>query len=226
MCPWVGSHAPSCGPQLKGLASLVEYLSPQGVLLPRVYGRIASPLWLELRGPAAWQAIPSWSVCRHAFHWFLPGLQVTFAMVPAAAWPGWDRSCHWPGGSAGWPHCVQPSGCGSLRPVPLRPSVLLCARCPGPLGACSPVRAPGVFRAPCLWPLAALVHRCSGRVRHVCAPGGFKGDPPLLFRFLPAFWIFVPRPLVDALVLLCLLFIFLCFLVFGHPPSFFLKKTK
>ena len=51
MCPWVGSHAPSCGRQLWGLPSRIEYLSPQGVLLPRVYGTTASPLWLESQGP-------------------------------------------------------------------------------------------------------------------------------------------------------------------------------
>ena len=67
MCPWVRSHAPSCGQQLRGLPSRVQYISPQGVLLPRVYCTIASPLWLEFRGPAAWQAAPSWAVCRHAF---------------------------------------------------------------------------------------------------------------------------------------------------------------
>ena len=58
MCPWVGSHAPSSAGQLWGLPSRVECLSPQGVLLLRVYGMIASPLWLELRGPAARQAPP------------------------------------------------------------------------------------------------------------------------------------------------------------------------
>ena len=49
MCPWVGSHAPSFGRQLWELPSRAEYLSPQGVLLPLVYGMTASPLWLELR---------------------------------------------------------------------------------------------------------------------------------------------------------------------------------
>ena len=58
MCPWVGPHAPSFGRQLSGLPSRVEYLSPQGVLLPLVYGTTASPLWLELRGHSAWQATP------------------------------------------------------------------------------------------------------------------------------------------------------------------------
>ena len=56
MCPWVGPYAPSFGRQLWGLPSCVEYLSPRGVLLPLVYGRTASPLWLELRGLSAWQA--------------------------------------------------------------------------------------------------------------------------------------------------------------------------
>ena len=60
----------------------MEYLSPQRVLFLRVYGTTASPLWLELRGPAAWHATPSWAVCRHACHQLLPWLRGTFAMVP------------------------------------------------------------------------------------------------------------------------------------------------
>ena len=76
---------PPAGGSSVGLPSRVEYLSPQGLLLPRVYGRIASPLWLELQVPAAWQATPSWAVCRLACHWLLPWLRVTFAMVPDAA---------------------------------------------------------------------------------------------------------------------------------------------
>ena len=58
--------------QLLVLPSRVEYLSPQEVLRPRVYGTIASPLWLEMRGSAAWQATPSCAVCRHACHRLLP----------------------------------------------------------------------------------------------------------------------------------------------------------
>ena len=54
MCPWVGPHAPFFGRQLWGLPSSVQYLSPQGVLLPLVYGTTASALWLELRGHSAW----------------------------------------------------------------------------------------------------------------------------------------------------------------------------
>ena len=91
MCPWVLLHVPSCGLQLGGFPSRVEYLSPQGLLLQRVYGTIASALWLELRGPAAWQVTPSGAVCRHTCHQLLPRLRVTFAMVPDAAWPGLDQ---------------------------------------------------------------------------------------------------------------------------------------
>ena len=64
MCLWVGSHAPSSERQFWGLPSRMEYLSPQGVLLPRVYGTTASPPWLDLRGPAAWQGTPSWGCAR------------------------------------------------------------------------------------------------------------------------------------------------------------------
>ena len=113
MCPWVGPHAPSFGRQLWGLPSRVEYLSPQGVLLPLVYGTTASPLWLELRGHSAWQATPSWTVYRLACHRLLPWLRVTFAMVPDAAWTGSDQ---WPWSTApalarwvGWVAPVRPT---------------------------------------------------------------------------------------------------------------------
>ena len=59
MCPWVGSYAPSFRQQLWGLPSRVEYLSPEGVMLPLVYRTTASRLWLQLRGHSAWQATPS-----------------------------------------------------------------------------------------------------------------------------------------------------------------------
>ena len=65
------------------------------------------------------------------------------------------RSCHWPSGSAGSLQCVRPLGRGLLHPVPLLPSVRVRARCPGPLGACSPGRAPCVFCLRCPWPLGA-----------------------------------------------------------------------
>ena len=67
------------------------YFSPQGLLLLLVYGTTASRLWLDLRGPAAGQATPSWAVWRHACHQLLTWLRATFAMVLDAAWPGSDQ---------------------------------------------------------------------------------------------------------------------------------------
>ena len=61
------------------------------------------------------------------------------------------RSCHWPGGSAGSPQCVGPSGCRPLRPVHLLPSVHVRVRCPGSFGACSPVCAPPAVCVCCWW---------------------------------------------------------------------------
>ena len=51
--------APPLGGSSGGLPSRLGYLSLQGVLLPRVYGTIASPPWLELRGLSALQALPT-----------------------------------------------------------------------------------------------------------------------------------------------------------------------
>ena len=179
MCPWVGSHAPSCGGQFWGLLRRMEYPSPQGVLLPRVYSTTASLLWLELRGHAAWQAALSWAVCRHACHHLLPWLRATVAMVPDAACPGLGPvaleycSCHWPGGSAGSPQCVRSWVYRPLRPAPLLPSLHVRVRCPGELGACSPVRALCVVCVCCWWlpPSSSLPHNfdfflffCSGMV--------------------------------------------------------------
>ena len=141
MCPWVGPRAPSFGRQLCGLPSRVEYLSPQGILLPLVYGTTASPLWLDLRGLSASQATPSWTVYRLACHRLLPWLRVTFAMVPDAAWPGSDK---WPWGTApaagpvgrlGRPSASDPWGVGSFQSLG-RPS---CARVCGVLGYLAPV---------------------------------------------------------------------------------------
>ena len=118
MCPWVGPHTPSFGRHLWGLPSRVEYLSPQGVLLPLVYCATASPLWLEFRGLSAWQATPSWTVYWLACHRFLPWLRVTFDMVSDSAWPGSDQ---WPWGTAlaacpagrlGRPSASEPWGVG------------------------------------------------------------------------------------------------------------------
>ena len=94
------------------------------------------------------------------------------------------RSCPWPGGLAGSPQCVRPMGC-RFFPVPRPPYVcavsraswllftgvlawfvVLCLRCPGPLGCCSPVRPLGVVCCVCGVPgLLAPAHRCA---RWVC----------------------------------------------------------
>ena len=164
MCPLVGLHAPSFGRQLWGLPSRVEYLSPQGVLLPLVYGTTASPLWLELRGHSAWLATPSWTVYRLACHRLLPWLRVTFAMVPDAAWPGSDQ---WPWSTApasgpvgrlGRPSASDPWGVGSFLSLG-RPT---CVQCPGPLGSCSPVCPRGLLCCVCgVLGHLAPVHPCS-----------------------------------------------------------------
>ena len=181
MCPWAGPHVPSFGRQLWGLLIRLEYRSPQGVLLPRVYGTIASPLWLELRGPAAWQATPSSTMHRLLCHRLLPWLRVMFAMVPDVAWSGSDQQpsgtapAAGPVGRLGRPSASNPWGvvccylflgrprcarvCGVHDPLALvhrcaRPACS-CVWCPWRLGTCSPVRVPGVFCVRCPWPLGA-----------------------------------------------------------------------
>ena len=167
MCPWVGPHAPSFGRQVWGLPSRVEYLSPQGVLLPLVYGTTASPLLLEVRGHSAWQPTPSWTVYRLACHRLLPWLWVTFAMVPDAAWPGSDQ---WPWSTApatgpvgrlGRPSAFDPWGVGSFLSLG-RPT---CLQCAGPLGSCSPVCPRGLLCWVCgVLGHLAPVHRRAGSV--------------------------------------------------------------
>ena len=174
MCPWVGPHAPSFGRQLWGLPSRVEYLSPQGVLLPLVYGTTASPLWFELRGHSAWQETPSWTVYRLACHRLLPWLRVTFAMVPDAAWSGSDQ---WPWSTAPAtgpvgrlcrPSVSDPWGVGSFLSLG-RPT---CVQCPGPLGSRSPVCPLGVLCCVCGVPgHLAPVHRVRPRGVLLCVCG-------------------------------------------------------
>ena len=190
MCPWVGPHAPSFGRQLWGLPSRVEYLSPQGVLLPLVYGTTASPLWLELRGRSAWRATPSWTVYRLACHRLLPWLRVTFAMVPNAAWPGSDQ---WPWSTApatgpvgrlGRPSVSDPWGVGSFLSLG-RPT---CVRCLGPLGSCSPVSPLGALRCVCsVLGHLAPVHRCARLVR--CFACAVSWATWLLFTGVPAWFV-------------------------------------
>ena len=190
MCPWVGPHAPSFGRQLWGLPSRVEYLSPQGVLLPLVYGTTASPLWLELRGHSAWQATPSWTVYRLACHRLLPWLRVTFAMVSDAAWPGSDQS-PWSTapatgqvGRLGRPSVSDPWCVGSFLSLG-RPT---CVRCPGPLGSCSPVRPLGASRCVCgVLGHLAPVHRCARLVR--CFACAVSWATWLLFTGVPAWFV-------------------------------------
>ena len=213
MCPWVGPHAPSFGRQLWGLSSRVEYLSPQGVLLPLVYGTNASPLWLELRDLSAWQATPSWTVYRLACHRLLPWLRVTFCMVPNAAWPGSDQ---WPWGTApaagplgplarpsasdpwgvgsflslGRPTCARVCGVlGHLAPVHrcARPvcCVVLRVRCPGPLGSCSRMCPLGALLCVCgVLGHLAPVHWCARVVR--CVASAVSWATRLLFTGVPA----------------------------------------
>ena len=200
MCAWVGRHAPSFGRQLWGLPSRVEYLSPQGVLLPLVYGTTASLLWLEVRGHSAWQATPSWTVYRLACHRLLPWLRMTLAMVPDAARPGSD---HWPWSTAPATGPVsrlgRPMGCWFF-PVPRPPYVcavswaawllftgvparfaVLRLRCRGPLGSCSPVCWLGVLCCVCgVLGHLAPVYRCARCVRCACAIGGCVPLPPPL----------------------------------------------
>ena len=156
----------------------MEYLSPQGVLLPRVYGTTASPLWLELQGPAAWQAAPSWAVCPHACHQLLPWLQATFVMVPDAAWP---RSDQWPLRTAPATRPVRRLGRRSASDpggVDRRVFSFCCTRCM------------------CEWGVLANkapVHHCARVVPFACAVGRCvpPTPPPIIFSsFLFALYLF------------------------------------
>ena len=156
----------------------MEYLSPQGVLLPLVYGTTASPLWLELRGHSAWQATPSWTVYRLPCHRLLPWLRVTFAMVPDAAWPGSDQ----------WPPSTAPATVPVARLVaPVRPTHgVLVLSCPSAaLRVCS-----------VLGRLAA-VHRCARAV--CCVASAVSPATWLLFTGVLARCVLLhvrcPRPL-------------------------------
>ena len=172
-----------------GLLSRVEYLSPPGVLLPRVYGMSASPLWLALRGPAAWQGTPSLAVCRLACHWLFPWPRVTFAISPDAGWPGSDQ----------WPWSTAPatglagrlgrrSGSDPLGVVGFALS-LFSRRCVSVCG----VQGPLALAHRCARPVQpvcgvcghlALVQRCARCVWHARGVDGFGGVPsPPFFPF-------------------------------------------
>ena len=194
MCPWVGPHAPPSWRQLLGLPGRVEYLSPQGVLLPLVYSTTASPLLLELRGHSACQATPSWTVHRLTCEQLLPWHRVTFAMVPDAAWPGSDQrpwstaAATGPVGRLGRLSVSDPWTVGSFLSLG-RPT---CVRCPGPLGSCSPLRPLGALRGVCgVLGHLAPVHRCARSVR--CFACAASWATSLLFTGVPA-WFVVLRP--------------------------------
>ena len=156
-----------------GLPSRVGYLSPQGVLLPRVFGTIASLLWLKLRGLSASQATPFWTVYHLACHRELPWLWLTFAMVPGAAWPGSDQQ-PWrttpaagPVGRLRRPSAPDPWGVICCFPSFDRPT---CARVWSVLGSLAPVHLCG--RMVCsvcsvcgVLALLAPVRRCAHSVR-------------------------------------------------------------
>ena len=200
MRPWLGSHAPSFEQRLWGLPGSMEYLSPQGVLLPRVYGTIASPLWLELRGLSAWQATPSWTVYRLACHRLLPSLRVTFDMVPDTAWAGSDQR---PWGTA------PAAGMVGRLDHPSAPDTWDVVCCFSSLGrptcarVCTVSTAPwrlltGVRACVCgVLGLLGLVYRCARSVR--CVACAVSLATWLLFTRVPARCIALrvrcPRPL-------------------------------
>ena len=113
------------------------------------------------------------------------------------------RSCPWPGGSSGSPRCVQPMECW-FSPVPRLPYVcavsraswllfsgvlmwfvVLCLRCPGPFGSCSPVPPLGVVCCVCGVPGPfGPVHRCARWVR--CVACAVSWTTWLLFTGAPA----------------------------------------
>ena len=166
----------------------MECLSPQGVLLPLVYGATASPLWLELRGLSAWQATPSRTVYRLTCQRLLPWLRVTFAMVPDAAWPGSDQRPWGTAPAAGLvgrlsrPSAPDPWGVGSFLSL-CRPT---CARVCGVLGHLAPVHRPlGALLCLC-GVLGRLppVHRCARSV--CCLACAVSWATWLLFTGVPA----------------------------------------
>ena len=149
------------------------------------------------------------------------------------------RSCHWPGGSAGSPQCVRPMGCWFF-PVPLPPyvcavswaswllftgvparCVVLCVRCPGPLGSCSPVCPLGVLCCVCgVLGLLAPVHRCARAV--CCVACAVSWASWLLFTGAPARCVVLrvrcPAPPGSGSPV-CSLGVFFCVLRCRGPPG-------
>ena len=218
---------PPLGGSSGWLPSRVEYLSPQGVLLPLVYGTTASPLWLELRGHSAWQVTPSWTVYRLPCHRLLPWLRVTFAMVPNAAWPGSDQQprstapATGPVGRLGGPSASDPWGIGSFLSLG-RP---MCVQCPGPLGSYSAVCPRGLLWCVCgVLGRLAPVHRCARSVCCVaCAVSWASG---LLFTGVRAVCGARVPWVVLSLFLPPLIFVFFLLVFFFLLFFFFWEKKR
>ena len=226
---------PPLGGSSGGLPSRVEYLSPQGVLLPLVYGTTASPLLPELRGHSAWQVTPSCAVYRLACHRLLPLLRVTFAMVPDAAWPGSDQ---WPWSTApatgpvgrlGRRSASDPWGIGSFLSLG-RPT---CVQCHGPLGSCSPVCPRGLLWCVCsVLGQLAPVHRCARSV--CCVACAVSWSTGLLFTGVRAVcgarvpWVVVSLflPPQFSFFFTCFFFFTLFFFFFGREKREKTKKRK
>ena len=123
----------------------------------------------------------------------------------------------------GRPSASHPGVVGSLCPVPLPPSVCVGVRCPGPLGACSPVRA---LRFACAVSVATwrLLPSCALCAAYVCCWWLRSGSPPL-FVFLTVFFlrpfVWCPRSFMFALRFFLMLF------CVGLSPLFcFFGKNK
>ena len=177
MPPPVGGSSRGC-PAVWRISHHRVYCSRESTVRP------PHPCGSSFRSPAAWQATPSWAVCRHACHQLLPWLRATFAIVSDAAWPGSDqRPCSTapatgPVSWLGRPSASHPGGVdrGVLS--------LCCPRCMCVCGVLAHV---------------ARVHRCARCVRCACAVGGCVPlPPPPNFLFCSFFF----------LLCICLAFLF------------------
>ena len=143
--------SPRWGGSSGGLPSHVEYLSPQGLLLPLSTVQPPHSCGLSCGVPLLGRRPPSWTVYRLACHRLLPWLRVTFAMVPHVAWPGSDQRP--------WSTSPAAGPAGRLG----RPSVSH----PWGVVTCTLATLDAHLRAV---PMAflALVYRCARTVRCVC----------------------------------------------------------
>ena len=135
-------------------------------------------------------------------------------MVPDAAWPGSDQwalstaPAPGPVGRPGRSGVSNSWGVGSLLSLG-RPT---CARCPGPLGSCSPVCSRGLVCCDCgVLGHLAPGHRCARSVWYVACAASWAPWPP--FTGVPAGCVVLrvrcPGPLGSCSAV-CLLGVFLC----------------